>query len=107
MIRTAGNSCSGRLPKFQQVKPISQARGSPEDNRNGIQELNSLHELVILRQIDDDDRLDIRAVGHVSHDTESGEQGRDKDHASAQDARELLGFFHGFSDGDESVQSTR
>lgn len=58
------------------------------------EELNSLHKLVILRQIDNDHGLDLVSICRISHDTCNGIEYRDEDEYASKRFGELSGFTH-------------
>ena len=58
------------------------------------QELYSLDKLVVLGQVDNDDRLNILSVRAIAKYAKSSEQDRHEKHHPGQDARKLLWLLH-------------
>ena len=103
MILTAGKSCRGMDRRI-----AIESRGQFLDRisiTKLTEELNGLNELVVLRQVYENDSLDLGSVCHVSDCTSSTEQDSDDEHDSRQNSRELLGFFHRLSDGNDAGSS--
>lgn len=67
------------------------------------EELDSLDKLVILRQIDQDDRLDITSIGHVPHCSRSTEKDGNDEHDGRENTRELFGLLHRLRDGNHTA----
>lgn len=86
MILTAGKSCTTPMMNVNNtfhsilVSDNTHLQWRRQQDRHTIQTLNDLDEFLILRQVDDDHRLDIGPIRHVSHDTEGREEDGDYDH---------------------------
>jgi len=63
-------------------------------------ELNNLDEAIVLRQIDNDDRLYVTPIRRIAHHTKPSEKDRDDEHDTREHFRELLWFSHGFGKRD-------
>ncbi len=62
------------------LSDITHLQWCGQQDSDAVQTLDDLNEFLILGQVDDDDRLDIRSICHVSHDTERGEQNGNDEH---------------------------
>jgi hypothetical protein len=110
MIRTAGKSCSG-VDSRMATESASVSDGVNDVWRDEVRlcrtetsrtkELHRLNKLVLLRQIDNHDRLNVLPVRRISEHSGASEQERDRKHHAGERSRELLRLAHRFGDGDD------
>ena len=67
--------------------------------------MNSVNDLAVLGEIEDNDGLSIGAVSSVGEGAHGDEDGCDSDHNAKEDGREFLWVLHGFLDGDDETDA--
>lgn len=82
MIRTAGKSWRGeeRRMATESMEQVNTVIGQTRIRNGHTQKLNGLNKLVILRQVDNDDSLDVTPVCSVGHDTRTSKEDGDAEH---------------------------
>lgn len=64
----------------ESMEQVSTMIGETKIRGGHTQELNGLDKLVILRQVDNDDSLDVTAICSVGHDTSTSKEDCDTKH---------------------------
>jgi hypothetical protein len=101
MMRTAGNNWRGMERRIAIESVVSRRF----QTIRRTEELRRLDKLFLLGKIDENDSLDIAAIGRVAKDTEPGKQDGHSNHDPSERTRELVWLLHGLGNGNNPVIS--